>query len=53
MKCNHKLVRLYYRKRRKGLSYQPWIVVRNKWICNKCEGIMNIDFKYELKKEKT
>ena len=42
MVCEHNWKALYYRKSNKNKSFQVWIKVLNKLICDKCEKIADI-----------
>ncbi len=42
-KCNHTLQKFYYRKRIKGKKEAQWMTIPNKYYCNKCKEIIEVN----------
>ena len=40
-KCEHSLRRIYYRKKEKNKK-QSWLVITNKYYCEKCKKVLEI-----------
>lgn len=42
IKCNHELVKVYYRKLKKEDSKQQWRTIDNTYYCDKCKRIIKV-----------
>lgn len=40
--CKHNWKKIYYRKVVKGKTYQEWMTIPNKFVCDKCLKIKEL-----------